>query len=268
MIDNQLSESPTNFGRTDQPVIFVDADNTLWDTDKVFAGAQLELLCAVEDVCEAKAKTFDRLDFIRSIDQELAARHHLGLRYPPRLLILALSQMLQGTLVKEAAKKAWVGIKDNNTLSIQAIGEIEKQYFENLCKTPPLMPGVKTGLSELRVSSFKILILTEGHKERVSRIAQAHGIMPIVDRVIEAKKDSRLFERILRLVGNPKIAVMIGDQVTKDILPASQAGLRTIYIPGNFKPSWEDATPNTLIDFQVHSFAEVPEAIRRICRMG
>lgn len=267
MIDSNHSQRASDSVGVDRPVIFVDADNTLWDTDKVFAEAQLELLHAVENACEAKAQTPDRLDFIRSIDQKLAARHHLGLRYPPRLLVIALSQMLQGIPVKDAAKNAWTGLKNNYSLSTQAAEKVEKQYFDNLDRIPSLLPGVKTGLSELHVSSFKILILTEGHKERISRSAQAHGLMPFVDRVIEAKKDSRFFERVLRLVGSPKIAVMIGDQVTKDILPASQAGLRTIYIPGNFKPSWEDGTPNSLIDFQVHSFAEVPTVVRRICRM-
>lgn len=248
----------------DNLVIFVDADNTLWDTDKVFADAQLELLQAVEDTCGAKVPTSERLGFIRSIDQELAARHHLGLRYPPRLLVLALSLMLQGRTVEESAKKAWVGSTANGRISDQAIETIQSRYFEDLAKTPPLLRGVKLGLSKIDKSGAKILVLTEGHKKRVVRTAQLHGVMQFIDRVIEAKKDSRLFERVLRLVGAPEIAVMIGDQVTKDIIPASQAGLRTIYIPGGFRPKWEETESKDLVGFQVDSFAEVPKIIDRL----
>ncbi len=114
------------------------------------------------------------------------------------------------------------------------------------------------GLSELYNSGTKILVLTEGHKNRVVQTAEWHGIMKLIYRVIEAKKDRRLFERVLRLVGNPANAVMIGDQITKDIVPASEAGLRTIYIPGSFRPKWEDAEAKDLADFQLTSFAEVP----------
>jgi putative hydrolase of the HAD superfamily len=270
MIDGE--HIPPHVGSTDldrsydRPVIFVDADNTLWDTDRVFADAQLELLRSVEDACKTQADTSDRLDFIRTIDQELADRHHLGLRYPPRLLILALSLMLQGISPKEAAKKAWIGVIDNNAISDQVFEVIQSRYFENLGKMPPLMPGVKVGLSELNASSARILVLTEGRKDRVVRTAHSLGIMQFIDKVIEAKKDRRLFERVLRLVGNPQIAVMVGDQVTRDITPASQAGLHTIYIPGGFKPRWEETESKYLVDFQLDSFAEAPKIIERLSR--
>jgi len=266
MIDNQLSDGPTGSMRADPPVIFVDADNTLWDTDKVFADAQIELLRAVEDRCKVQAKTSDRLIFIRSIDQALAVRHHLGLRYPARLLIIATSLVLLGISVEAAAKKVWAGSKLDEQISEHSIEQIQRRYFEDLAKTPPLLTGVKVGLSSLRRSGVKIVILTEGHKDRVRGTAVFHEVMQFVDKVIEAKKDRRLFERVLRLVGNPKIAAMIGDQLASDIIPAAQAGLHTIYIPGGFRPKWEDAEAKELADFQLDNFLTVPEIFRKLCR--
>jgi hypothetical protein len=56
--------------------VFVDADNTLWDTDAVFASAQLELLAGVEELVGIGSVATDPLAFIREIDQQLAERHH------------------------------------------------------------------------------------------------------------------------------------------------------------------------------------------------
>jgi len=74
---------------TNSPVtaVFIDADNTLWDTDGVFADAQLALLKELEDHLGVQFPEPDRLAFVRAIDQGLAERHHEGLRYPPRFLI-------------------------------------------------------------------------------------------------------------------------------------------------------------------------------------
>src|SRR4051812_6345456 len=89
--------------------VFVDADNTLWDTDTVFAHAQLDLLAAVEDAAGISITATDRLAFIRELDQQLAERHHQGLRYPPRLLVRATAFALMGISPPRAARNAWMG---------------------------------------------------------------------------------------------------------------------------------------------------------------
>src|SRR5690606_10201566 len=76
--------------RRDAPAtVFVDADNTLWDTDGVFAAAQLGLLAQVEATTHTTLNVAGRLAYVRAIDQEIAERHHAGLRYPLKLLISA-----------------------------------------------------------------------------------------------------------------------------------------------------------------------------------
>ena len=54
--------------------VVVDADNTLWDTNAVYANAQLALLSAVEEHVGVNAAG-DRLTYLRNIDQALAQRH-------------------------------------------------------------------------------------------------------------------------------------------------------------------------------------------------
>lgn len=77
-----------------QCVVFIDADNTLWDTNRVYADAQLSLLTDVERASGRRAKVDNRLGWLREIDQALAERHHAGLRYPPRLLAKAVALAL------------------------------------------------------------------------------------------------------------------------------------------------------------------------------
>ena len=54
---------------------------------------------------------------------------------------------------------------------------------------------------------------------------------------------------------------MVGDQLERDIRPAKEAGLRTIYFPGGFKPKWEASSNNVHPDYQISSFAEVPAIV-------
>ena len=57
---------------------------------------------------------------------------------------------------------------------------------------------------------------------------------------------------------------MIGDQLTRDILPAAQAGMKTIYIPGRFKPSWEEKERKVEAAFLLNSFSDVPNTVRKL----
>ena len=91
--------------------VFVDANNTLWDTDRVFANTQLRLLHDVEESLGLTWPDEDRLEFVRAADQELATLHHDGLRYPPALLVRALSLALDGMDPVRAAKIALHGSK-------------------------------------------------------------------------------------------------------------------------------------------------------------
>ena len=113
----------------DLATIFIDADNTLWDTDTVFADAQLGLLGQVERASGRKAAVEDRLALIRSVDQALAERHHAGLRYPPHLLARGIELVLEhGYAADDAARLAWRGRPDY-ALNKDEVERIETAYF-------------------------------------------------------------------------------------------------------------------------------------------
>lgn len=234
--------------------IVVDADNTLWDTDALYADAQLWLISAVEDAIGVKSAVVDRLAFLRILDQTIAESHRAGLRYPTRLLVRGLESLLQDDDFAKALRAAYQSNPDGG-LSNEAVIELEKEFYRRLALQPSLRNGVAEGLNQLAGLGLRIVCLTENAKAKCAKNLHRSGLEKHFCRVLEARKDMRLFARLRTLTPNP--ICVIGDQLSKDIVPARSAGLFTIYFPGNFRPKWEalyDENSNVAIS----SFAEVP----------
>jgi len=156
-------------------VVCLDADNTLWDTDSVFATAQYHLLTNVITATGLETTEQDRLAYVREIDQELASRHHLGLRYPARMLIAALCYRLLGLDLSVAARKTWNN-PSSFPLANDVADEIEQQYLADLQETPKLLPGVCTGLERLHRANAILILVTEGGRSRVQKLLRANKI--------------------------------------------------------------------------------------------
>lgn len=246
-------------------VAFIDADNTLWNTDEVFATGHIALLEKVEKATGLSGPSDGRLELVRRLDQGIALRHPAGLRYPPRLLVQALVHALKGLSTEEALRQSWTDMTspiDPSRADIDVL-RIEREFVASLAFSPPLRPGVRKGLTELVSARWRLLILTEGSRERIVATATYHKIEHLFDRVLEARKHARLFERIRRLI-RPRIAIMIGDQLDRDIRPAKAAGYATVYFPGDFRPHWEPTVNDVAPDFTITSFDEVPMIVRQL----
>jgi len=242
------------------PTVFVDADNTLWDTDGVFARAQLGLLEDLEHELQAVAPG-ERLEFIRYIDQTLAENHHLGLRYPARYLVLAAARGLQGSPLDRSLTSVWQVTRQDDDPEDRIVSGVEARYLEKLRQQPPLLDGVEAGLRSLQSQGCRVFVVTEGSRARAMRSAQALGIGHYIQRFIESPKHPRLYQRVLRLAGSPSVAFMIGDQLQRDIKPALEAGLVTIYVPSRFQPRWE-RSETVRPDYRCESFERAVDAVR------
>src|SRR5271163_1460331 len=64
------------------PILFSDADNTLWDTDAIFRRSHNWLFKEVVSRFGAVTEVKDPLGYVRAIDQELAELHPDHLKYP------------------------------------------------------------------------------------------------------------------------------------------------------------------------------------------
>lgn len=242
------------------PPVFVDADNTLWDTDAVFARAQFQLLAEVESAVGINSGAHDRLAFIRALDQQLAEHHHQGLRYPPRLLARAAALALSGFSASRAARSAWLG-ELKSPFGEEVAASVEQSFLAAIAEPPDLRPGVLEGLDRLLEGGSEVLIVTESAEARAAATADRLGLRGHFTRIIEGKKRPDLYRRVLRLTRRQGLAFMVGDQLDRDIAPAKEAGLMTIYFAGGFQPKWMPDEAKVRPDFKIESFAEVPEIV-------
>lgn len=235
-----------------RPVILVDADNTLWDTDAIFTQAQLLMLALVEAEIGLAAPDRDRLGWLRSYDQAMAQIDHRHLRYPPRLLVQALALGLSGIGPREAAAASMGG-------SVQAMptstaGVIVSEYVSRLQTIPDLLPGVREGLTAARDAGVEVWVLTEGHAERQRARISDLGIGDLIKGVAEVTKTVEQFDRQRRRFA-PKPLYVVGDQPDRDIAPARAAGCRTVLVPSRFRPAWQDEAAWESADYIADDFA-------------
>lgn len=247
-------------------LVFVDADNTLWDTDGVFAQAQLNLLSSVEATRGRTLADKDRLQVVRIVDQSIAERHHLGLRYPARLLVFALSRVLDGVDPAAVARTVWPAKIQGSEIEIRSAIEIEKAFYSDIRTVPALLPGVADGLRQFQKASIDCVVLTEGPRAGTIDAMRVLGLENYASRVIEAPKSEKLFQRLVRVSEGPRKSFMIGDQLQRDIAPAKAAGFITIYVPSRFRPKWEPEHEQVVPHYVVEDFRQAVETILTICR--
>lgn len=106
-----------------------------------------------------------------------------------------------------------------------------------------LYPDAAACLEQLR-KRYKIGIIANQVPGTAKRLEQ-HGVLQFIDLVIAsaeegvAKPDLRIFELALERSGcQPEEAVMIGDRIDNDIIPAKQLGMHTVWIRQGFGIYW------------------------------
>jgi putative hydrolase of the HAD superfamily len=222
--------------------LFTDADNTLWDTDSIYAGAQLGLLRDLETLTgRLAAPTEDGgLAQIRSIDQGIAARHTDGLRYPSKMLVRAVISWLQGTPGDDAVSEALAsgGVLESGNEVMHA------RFLKRLGSQPSLRSGVRRGLVAAMDSEVPVTVVTEGRESRCVELLALHELDRYVGRVISTVKTRAAYEELKRGT-TASSCMMIGDQIDRDIQPAAQAGFETFLFPSRFAPHWNDGVRQT-----------------------
>jgi putative hydrolase of the HAD superfamily len=238
----------------DQAVILADADNTLWDTDAVFADAQSQLLEAIERAAglTAPANADKRLSWLRRYDQAIATIHHRHLRYPPSLFVRALAMGIAGATPTDAASavvrgSAMAGLTD------QDVDVIVGAFFRAVERVPGILPGVREGLETAGRERIDVWVLTEGPAERQRGRIGSHGLNGLVRGVAEVTKNKEQFARYRQRFA-PRIIYVIGDQPDRDIAPARAAGCRAVLVPSRFRPEWHDNAAWSQADYVSETF--------------
>lgn len=236
---------------TSSPILFTDADNTLWNTDRIYAKAQLSLLRDIEAHFNTTLVSRHRLAFVRSLDQSIAANHESGLRYPPILLIQALAE--KGHLAKSDT---------SNPQTADAVEQMEQTFSQVLSMSVPgLRRGVRSGLKELFQHDVEVIIVTEGSERRCRQNLQTFRLDPYVSNIRSGPKSPSLFADLANLYSDRR-KFFVGDQLDVDIALAHAAGFETIYYPSKFRPKWVRSL-ETIADHTIRTFSEVPIIVTR-----
>lgn len=236
-----------------QPVILSDADNTLWDTNSVFATAQVKLLHVIENAVGKHHLGDNRLGFVRLYDQAIAMAHHAHFRYPAALLARSLSLGLSGIDAQSAANIVLRGSDTSKTIDQVTIEHAVDIYSQELARVPELLPTVRDSLRYLKEADVSIYVLTEGRLKRQLEILAHHDLTQFFAGEFEVAKSTELFRR-LRLRFSPNETIVIGDQPDRDILPAKLAGCTTILVPSDFQPTWHSNDQYVDADLVATSF--------------
>jgi len=239
--------------------LYTDADNTLWDTNAVFAEAQLQLLRKAEVVAGRVAPTTSRLEYLRRYDQAIARSHHARLRYPPALLFKALILGLQGLPDKVAAAQ----VVSSGALLSEHEAEAVQEFQQEILGTPPLLPKVMAGLKRIHALGVPIYIITEGPVDVARERVRGLGIEHFTNGVLSATKTRELYLRLAEKA-SPLHPIMIGDQADRDIRLPHSADFTTVLVRSDFRPEWISDDDSALADAIVPDFeSAIQRAIGR-----
>lgn len=99
-----------------------------------------------------------------------------------------------------------------------------------------------------------------GSKDRLAQ----HGVLQYFDLVIAsaeegcAKPDERIFRIALERSGcQPNSAIMIGDRIDNDIIPAKALGMRTVWVKQGFGRFWNVTREMEKADLEVNNLTEL-----------
>ena len=116
---------------------------------------------------------------------------------------------------------------------------------------------------EILSGRYKIGIIANQSLGTKTRLEQ-HGILQYIDLVIAsaeegvAKPDKRIFEIALnRSNCKPDEAVMVGDRIDNDIVPAKRMGMHTVWIKQGYGQYWNITDDVEEADCTIHSLIEI-----------
>lgn len=153
-------------------------------------------------------------------------------------------------------------------------GDIEALRYFRLAKTPwhheDEKPYKDAGnvLKILCEKGYRIVVIANQSTGTEKRL-ESYGLMKYIQLVVASaeegvtKPDKRIFDIALKRAGcSPSEAVMIGDRVDNDIIPAKEMGTMTIWVRQGFGKYWTISDESEKADFTVDNLSELLDIFR------
>ena len=190
-----------------------DADDTLWHHEKYFVATKERFVALLSEF--AAPELVDR----KLHDTEIANVLHYGFGVKSFTL----------SMIETA-----VAVSDN-CVPAPMIADILQLGREMLVHPVDPFPGVQDTLEALK-STYKLLVVTRGDLFDQERKLAASGLLGYFDEIeIVSDKTTLVYDRIFTRHGDgPARAMMIGNSMRADVVPAIEAGAFGVHIPSDY----------------------------------
>lgn len=225
-------------------LVAFDADDTLWENETFYRLTEERFTELLADFAEA-----DHLsERLLEAEKRNLARYGFGIKG------FTLSMVETALEVTE------------HRVPAEVIGQILHVGREMLAHPVHLLDGVADTLENLAVK-HRLALITKGDLFDQERKLAASGLGDLF-RVVEIVSDKTpaVYTRIFREQAAENAAMMVGNSVKSDVIPAIEAGGWGIYVPHDLEWSLEAATPPEEHQrfHQLDNLNAVPHLIERI----
>ena len=223
----------------------LDADDTLWHNETIFRLTQDRLKSLMADVAPAEA-----------LEAKLAEIEKKNLRlYGYGVKGFTLSMLETVMELTHNEPPGWV------------IADILAAGREMLNEPVEPLPGVEKALAELS-ERYRLVLITKGDLLHQEQKLAASGLGDLFAAVeIVSEKDASTYARVFARDGTgPEEAVMCGNSMRSDILPALEAGAWAAHVPYPLIWAHEmaDAPQGHPRFAELHSIGELPGWIQSL----
>ena len=226
--------------------IFFDLDNTLWDFDR------------------SSVLAFDKIyDIFNLIAYGIPSANDFHKTYFDHNNRLW-EQYRQGKIDKEFLKteRFRLPLNDYGIVNEKLAIDLGESYTDLAARLVALVPNTMETLTYLKEKNYKIHLITNGFLEVQSIKMKASGLDTMIDssfvsEVVGFKKpDHRIFHHAINEVGGSiENSVMIGDDLSVDIIPAKEIGMTHIYF------NRKKISHNEKLDYEIYDLIEICDII-------
>ena len=226
--------------------IFFDLDNTLWDFDR-------SSILAFD-------KIYDIFKLINYGIPNASHFHHTYFEHNNRLWEL----YRQGKIDKEFLKieRFRLPLKDYGIVDEKLATDLGESYTDYAARLVALVPNTMEVLTYLKEKDYNIHLITNGFLEVQSIKMEASGLDKMIDNsfvseVVGFKKpDHRIFHHAMEKVNaSLEECVMIGDDLSVDIIPSKEIGMTHIYF------NRKKISHNEKLDYEIKDLIEIKEIL-------
>ena len=226
--------------------IFFDLDNTLWDFDR-------SSILAFD-------KIFEIFDLINYGIPSAEDFHKTYFDHNNRLWDLYRKGVIDKDFLK--IERFRLPLKDYGITDEKLASDLGESYTDYAARLVALVPNTMDVLDYLKEKNYKIHLITNGFLEVQSIKMQASGLDKMIDssfvsEVVGFKKpDHRIFHHAMKEAGgNIENSVMIGDDLSVDIIPAKEIGMTHIYF------NRKKISHNEKLDYEIYDLIEICDII-------